>query len=528
MKIKLTLMLIILTGFSTFTNAQYLINQGADIVISSGSSLVIDGDFENRQDGSMNNSGNVLITGDWINNQTSGSLLNGTTGSVRLVGTSIQSIIGTAVTYFNTLDLQNDALVGNLPISVASDLMLAGTYLSLGTGNLVMQNGSQILGAGPTGYINTGGSGRLYQYVNAADKIFPVGTIAGFAPVTLNNTGTADYYNVRVFPDVRENGVTGATIPEINDCVNVTWDISESTAGGSNLTVTPYWSAAVEGANFDRTHCGVGHYTAGSWDGNPEGPALGAGPYSISRSGITTLSAFAVGDLESPMAIPLDIRLDSYAFLEGPFNGTHMDSDVATDALVPLSQPFSGYPWFYGGGESVLFTPASAVDWVLLELRDAVNAASATPATTFAQQAAFVLEDGTIVALDGTIPIFTGTVTNDLFVVVYHRNHIPIMSANPVTQAGGIYTYDFTTSVAQVYGGSNGHKQIAGGVWGMFSGNADGDNFIDLFDRDNEWALQSGSYGYLGGDMNMDGQVDNADKNDYWYDNNGEVSQVPN
>jgi len=76
MKIKLTLMLIILTGFSTFTNAQYLINQGADIVISSGSSLVIDGDFENRQDGSMNNSGNVLITGDWINNQTSGSLLN--------------------------------------------------------------------------------------------------------------------------------------------------------------------------------------------------------------------------------------------------------------------------------------------------------------------------------------------------------------------------------------------------------------------------------------------------------------------
>lgn len=525
---KIISLIILSMFFGLFTNAQYLINQGADIVISSGSSLVIDGDFENRLDGSMNNSGNVLITGDWINNSTSGFLLNGTTGSVRLVGTSIQSIIGTAVTYFNTLDLQNDAVVGSLPISITSDLMFAGTFLSLGTGNLVMQNGSQILGAGPTGYIITGGTGRLYQNVTGADKTYPVGTIAGFAPVTLNNAGTADYYNVRVFPDVRENGITGATIPEINDCVNVTWDISESLAGGSNLTVTPYWSAAVEGANFDRTHCGVGHYTAGSWDGNPEGPAAGAGPYSITRSGITTLSAFAVGDLESPMAIPLDIRLDSYAFLEGPFNGTDMDSDVASDALVPLSQPFSGYPWFYGGSESVIAYPFPSVDWVLLELRDAVNAASATPASTFARKAAFILEDGTIVDLDGSIPTFTGSVTNNLFVVVYHRNHLPIMSANPVTQVGGIYTYDFTTSIAQVYGGANGHKQIAAGVWGMFSGNADGDNFIIIADRDNIWDPESGSKGYLGGDMNMDSQVDNEDKNDHWYENTGEISQVPN
>lgn len=525
---KIISIIILSMFFGLFTNAQYLINQGADIVISSGSSLVIDGDFVNQLDGSLGNSGDIFLTGDFTNNATSGALLSGTSGTVRFIGSSPQNIAGTAVTYFNNLDLQNDANLTASVIALYGDLQLSNTYLGLGSGVVVMQPGTQILGASSSGYIITNGNGFLRQYVFGSDKVFPIGTSTNFAPVTLNNAGTADYYSARVFSDVRVNGTTGATIPGINDCVNMTWDINDFNAGGSDLTVTPFWSAAMEGVNFDRAHCAVGHYTGGAWNSNGEGAAAGAGPYSITRSGITALSAFAVGDLESQMAIPLDIRLDAYAFLEGPFNGTHMDSDIATDAIVPLTQPFGGFPWFYGGGESVLATPAGAVDWILLELRDAVNAASATPATTIAKQAAFVLEDGTIVALDGTIPTFTGIVTNNLFVVVYHRNHIPIMSANAVAQIGGIYTYDFTTSVAQVYGGAIGHKQIASGVWGMFSGNADGDNFIDFFDRDNEWALQSGSYGYLSGDMNLDGQVDNADKNDHWHNNNGEFSQVPN
>ena len=37
------------------------------------------------------------------------------------------------------------------------------------------------------------------------------------------------------------------------------------------------------------------------------------------------------------------------------------------------------------------------VDWMLVELRDANNAPSATPATIIAQQAAFVLKDGSVV-----------------------------------------------------------------------------------------------------------------------------------
>ncbi|MEZ5084549.1 MAG: hypothetical protein R2750_14065 [Bacteroidales bacterium] len=53
MKIKINIMLILFAGCWSMLSAQYLINRGADIVISSGSSLVIKGNFENQLDGTV-------------------------------------------------------------------------------------------------------------------------------------------------------------------------------------------------------------------------------------------------------------------------------------------------------------------------------------------------------------------------------------------------------------------------------------------------------------------------------------------
>jgi len=87
-----------------------------------------------------------------------------------------------------------------------------------------------------------------------------------------------------------------------------------------------------------------------------------------------------------------------------------------------------------------------------MELRDAADAASATPATIFARQAAFVMNDGTIVATDGSSdPVLTGSLTQNLFVVVNHRNHLSVMSATPVIKSGGVYAYNFTIGETQAY-----------------------------------------------------------------------------
>lgn len=519
--------IILYTGFPGVTDAQVLINQGSDIFVTAGSSIVIDGDFENQLDGSMNLAGDILITGDWVNNATSGNLLIGTSGTVNFVGSATQYIGGSNFTYFNSVNLQNDVNLA-YTASISGDLTHSNTFLTLGSYTLVMQFGSQIVGANSSGYIIADGTGRLLRYVDASNTEFPIGTISAFVPLTLSNTGTTDYYAAHVFPDVRVNGLTGATIPEINDCVNMTWDITENVSGGSNLSVTTYWGAGIEGPTFDRLNCGMGHYTGGAWDPQTSMGASGSNPYSITRTGITSLSAFAVGDVNSPMAITLDMSMDITALLEGPFNGSDMDDDLRLGGYIPLAQPYNVAPWLYMGSENVPAIPPNVIDWVLIQLRDAPNAGSATPGTAIATRAAFVLNDGSIVDLDGSSNLqFNAVINDDLFVVLWHRNHLGIISANPLTDAGGgVYPYNFTTAGQAL--GPDGQKQIAAGVYGMFGGDGDANGFIQLNDKTGVWAPNAGTEGYKSADFNLDGQTNNQDKDDSWSENVGDSSKVPN
>jgi len=140
------------------------------------------------------------------------------------------------------------------------------------------------------------------------------------------------------------------------------------------------------------------------------------------------------------------------------------------------------------------------------------------------------LKDGEIVGLDGStgaLQCASTTITNNLFVVIWHRNHIGIMSAFPLTEAAGVYSYNFTTGSGQAYGGVLGHKEISAGIWGMVGGDGDANGQVGNPDKNDVWALQAGLSGYQNGDFNMDIQVNNLDKNDVWAPNGGSGSQVP-
>jgi len=218
------------------------------------------------------------------------------------------------------------------------------------------------------------------------------------------------------------------------------------------------------------------------------------------------------------------------AFLEGPFAGGYLSSYLNVYGYLPTSQPYNQAPWYYPGTESVIVIPNSdVVDWVLIELRETSGGAStATSSTTIARQAAFLLRDGNIVGTDGVSRLSLNVqVTQDLYVVIWHRNHLGIMSASPLSQSAGIYTYDFTTAAEKVYGGSLGHKQLSANCWGMTAGDGDGSGDINNIDKNDVWAPQSGNSGYKNGDFSMNGQADNQDKIDYWRPNSGRSSQVP-
>ncbi len=223
-----------------------------------------------------------------------------------------------------------------------------------------------------------------------------------------------------------------------------------------------------------------------------------------------------------------NILLDLCVFLEGPFNGSEM-SIFQNSEYLPLSQPFNIDPWNYNGSEVISTIPnENIVDWILIELRDATQAELATPETMIARKAAFLLNDGSVVGLDGVSKLyFNKLVANQLFVVVWHRNHLNVMSANPLIEENGINSYDFSSGETQVYGGASAHKEIGNEIWGMTGGDGDANGQIDILDRNDVWKQQAGNSGYNSGDFSMEMQVDNKDKNDIWLFNIGNGTQVP-
>ncbi len=219
----------------------------------------------------------------------------------------------------------------------------------------------------------------------------------------------------------------------------------------------------------------------------------------------------------SGLVLSLDVNL------EGPFEGGTM----RTDLPIPNSQPYNTSPWSYSGSESAGVVPGNVTDWILVELRDAPNAALATPGNMIARKAAFLTNTGDVVGMDGVSNIIINAAYSDnLFVVIWHRNHLGIMSSVPVTISGGVYTYDFTTSATKAYGGATAQVNLGGGEYGIYSGNYNGDNNINTADKTG-WEDEAGASGYQKGDFNMDSQVDNNDKNEQWIPNNGKSDFVP-
>ena len=231
-------------------------------------------------------------------------------------------------------------------------------------------------------------------------------------------------------------------------------------------------------------------------------------------------------EVRLPVA-PQNKYLDLKVYLEGAFNGTNMDTTLSS--ILPENQPFNHPPWNYNGGEfNTGLSGSSVVDWILIELRETPGgSATATPDSKIWEQACLLLDDGTIINADGnSLPRIDAEVNNNLYVVVQHRNHLDIIAATPLILTDSIYSFDFTVSQDLVLGSTEGYKELSPGIWGMVSGDADGDGIINQTDKE-IWTNQAGNNGYLYSDFMMNARIDNSDKNEMWFLNQGYSSQVP-
>jgi len=223
------------------------------------------------------------------------------------------------------------------------------------------------------------------------------------------------------------------------------------------------------------------------------------------------------------------VLLDLTVFLEGCFNGTEMNTALNSGQMLPLEQPFNISPWNYTGTESVASIPDTNIaDWVLIEIRDAVDALSATSSTSVEKAAGFLLKDGSVVGMDGISDlVFKNTISHNIYVAIWHRNHLGVISSSTPSEADGIFSYDFTENAGQALGDESALKEISPGIFGMIAGDFDADGTITEQDKSGVWMSQSGTSGYLSADGDMNGQADNTDKNIIWLNNIGAECQIP-
>ena len=213
------------------------------------------------------------------------------------------------------------------------------------------------------------------------------------------------------------------------------------------------------------------------------------------------------------LSTPVSYNALVSVFMDGVYDATPglMSTKLNTGSRIPLSQPFGTLPWNYFGTEHVDVIPSGVVDWVLVELRQSVNPADALPATRLTgwPKAYFLKSDGVIVDLDGTtLPVIGNPeIANNLYIVVRHRNHIAIMSSVGMNISGSNFVYDFSDAVSKAHGSIAGYRQIVPGVFGMVSGDTDGDGTISVLDF-SKWATDFGKIDiYLPADIDGDGEV---------------------
>lgn len=264
--------------------------------------------------------GNVEIDGTLDNDGGSSGF-----GLLRLAGSNNQTISGSGTILIREMVMNKPSNSAELLRDLSpNNLTLTNGNLTLNVNVLTIPSSGTISGGSATSYVNTNSTGVLRRTVGGVSTLFPVGK-GSYNPLVMSNSGTSDQFDARVFDEVWSNGEEGSGSLITSNVVGRTWLVEEITAGGSNVNMTVQWNLTDELSGFLRGNCYVSRHNGSGWDGDTPGPSTGAGPYTRSRSGITTLSPFAVA---SGGALPVELsRFDAQLRL----SRVHLSWSTATE-----------------------------------------------------------------------------------------------------------------------------------------------------------------------------------------------------
>lgn len=455
----------------------------------------------------------VAVRGDVTSNGTS---ITGD-GTLLLNGTSAQNL-GMGGGNIPVLEVNNaNNVVLTSAARIEDQLTLTAGNVLLGNNNLTFDPSAFAMGAATGRVLVTNGTGFVKKEDLAQNVpfAFPVGQAAGdlTQAILTNTTSSLRDYSVQV----KDYSASVATEGNAANGVNRTWQIFADQDVSTNVALQHNASSTI--ASFDPNDAFVTRQTAaGAWT-----LGMGEAAQNPPLTHDSVLSVPALADATSYFS-KSDDELNSLnptgfvavkVFLQGNMNGSSasMRNDLQTAAVLPTTDP-------YGLGASYAAInnpsgPAGAVsDWVRVQVRDAAN-----PSIVYQQRALLLKTDGTIVDVNGATPGFTPR-TSQVRFVVFHRNHLNVMSQNTTTPpADNTNTsYDFTVSASSAFKfqSSDPEPQIAvNGVFAMYAGDLNANSIINTTDRNiaNSEILSGVAPGYNLSDVNMNTISNTTDRN---------------
>ncbi len=338
--------------------------------------------------------------------------------------------------------------------------------------------------------------------------------IANTPPVTVNDTGTGT------------PGVAGTHCVISND------SDSETMVDPASLSVVTVPTPS-QGSIFVNTATGCIEFTPAAGfsglvsitykicdDGNQIPATRGADnptPSSMPdpmTPGVATTTPLCTNGMLSITVAGGPVLVSPKVFLEGPYNSGagEMSTGVNDDGLLPTSEPYTALG-LHNGTETTtaaILTANSIVDWVLVELRDAAN-----PSTILATRAALLDNQGNVTDTDGVSPVGFVVSGANYHVSVVHRNHLGVMTANPLALTSMNTAIDYTTIGLF---GTNAAKMV-NGIQVLWTGDANTDGNVNAADRSDTWNDRNIA-DYLTSDLTLDGVVNAADRSACWNNRN--------
>ena len=209
--------------------------------------------------------------------------------------------------------------------------------------------------------------------------------------------------------------------------------------------------------------------------------------------------------------------------------------DIAPWSYNGLEGTMDSAPWYYAPGSTdpmgdpnyAVYHP-DVVDWVLVRFKTGVPYSTMVTVKT---AAALLFKDGQIRFLEPCILNQDVVAGNLVYVQIDHRNHMAVMTADPINISSGTLYYDFRIQQSYKTSVSFGQKELVPGTFVMYAGDSDQASDFPSYDIngfDNIlWSASNGNFDqYLSADYDLNADANSLDKI-IWSKNSGIASRVP-